>query len=414
MNAWSIARKDMRIFFQDRSAVLELLVLPLVFILIYVGVSSATGGGEEDTRILLPVANLDADGDKAAWLMERLEVEAGLRTIPVDLAEGRSQLDGGELDRLLTIPVGFSSDLSAGRQVSLGLKSAGNQPEEDRTVQLALEGVARDLSLEHQLLASLAQMAEMQGANPAAQLAFAPERVVSQARGQFEAARVRPLIAVSQIVPRSLGAREKSDFNPIQVSVPGMTVLFVFLTAQATARSIYQEKQTGSFRRLLAAPLSKPALLAGKMLPNLMTGLLQVVVVFGAAVLLFPLIGLERFSLGDQPMALALLVLVVVMCSTSVGVLIAALARTEAQIAGVSAVILWVAAFIGGSLVPLFLLGDALAALGRATPHGWANTAFYDVLVRGQGLAGISDGLLALLGFSALFFAIGVWRFEYR
>jgi ABC-2 type transport system permease protein len=193
-----------------------------------------------------------------------------------------------------------------------------------------------------------------------------------------------------------------------------MVVLFVFLTAQATARSIYDEKRTGSFRRLLAAPISKPALLAGKMLPNLLTGVLQVIVVFGTAMFVFPLIGLDRFSLGDQPLALALLVLAVVLCSTAVGVFIAAIARTEAQIGGISQALLWVMGFVGGSLLPLFLLSDTLAAIGRITPQGWANMAFYDILVRGYDLAAIADSLLALLAFTLAFSVFGMWRFEFE
>jgi ABC-type uncharacterized transport system permease subunit len=71
-------------------------------------------------------------------------------------------------------------------------------------------------------------------------------------------------------------------------------------------------------------------------------------------------------------------------------------------------------AFIGGSIMPLFLFNESLAMIGRYTPHGWANVAFYDLLVRGRDLAAISDALLALLGFTALFFGVGVWRFDFE
>jgi len=105
---------------------------------------------------------------------------------------------------------------------------------------------------------------------------------------------------------------------------------------------------------------------------------------------------------------------VIALCSTALGILIAALARTESQIGGLSATILWAMAFLGGSIVPLFLVSDLLAQIGRYTPHGWANVAFYDVLVRGSDLAGIGQALLALLGFTALFFAVGLWRFDFE
>jgi ABC-2 type transport system permease protein len=415
MNALSIALKDMQIFFKDRNAILALLVLPLVFILIFVGLGQAGAGGDEgDDRIPMPVVNLDPDGAMVETLLEQLNTAGGVKTALYGEAEAQAMMDEGEIFRLLTIPAGFSADMEAGRTATLLLTSASDDPDEDRTVTLAVQGVARNLSLLHQIIASLEQMGEMQAANPETEQAFTTERTIEQAESQFERSRTRPLVAVSQILPRSLGEREESEFNPVQVGVPGMTVLFVFLTAQATARSIHDEKRTGSFRRLLAAPLSKVGLLVGKMVPNLLTGILQVVVIFGVSALLFPLIGLDRLALGEHILALVLLVLVVVLCSTAMGVLIAAIARTEAQIGGISQALLWIMAFIGGSNVPTFLVSDALATIGRITPHGWANVAFYDVLVRGQGLAAVTDSLLALLAFSAVFFAVGVWRFEFE
>jgi ABC-2 type transport system permease protein len=150
------------------------------------------------------------------------------------------------------------------------------------------------------------------------------------------------------------------------------------------------------------------------MLPTLLISLVQIAVIFATARFIFPLVGLDAFQFGESPLALALLVLAVALCSTGLGVLIAALARTQAQIGGIAALILWVAALIGGSLMPLFLFSPFLASLSRLTPHGWANIAFFNVLVRGRGLADIGPALLALLGFTALFVGIGLWRFKFE
>ena len=78
--------------------------------------------------------------------------------------------------------------------------------------------------------------------------------------------------------------REETELSFAELAVPSMTVLFVFLTAQTTAQSIYDEKKIGSFRRLLAAPIGKGGLLSGKMLPNFLVVLIQVIVIFGVAI----------------------------------------------------------------------------------------------------------------------------------
>jgi ABC-2 type transport system permease protein len=51
--------------------------------------------------------------------------------------------------------------------------------------------------------------------------------------------------------------------------------------------------------------------------------------------------------------------------------------------------------------------------ISKVIPHYWANNAFLDLFVRGQGLADIMPSILVLLGFTVVFFAIGLWRFDF-
>jgi len=169
----------------------------------------------------------------------------------------------------------------------------------------------------------------------------------------------------------------------------------------------------GSFRRLLAAPISKPTILLGKVVPNFITGLTQIIVLFGTGVFVLPLLGLDSMALGNDPLALVVVSLTILLCSTGLGVLISGIARTEAQISGVSQVVLWIFGFAAiwmdqiGSISPFDVISKLI-------PHTWANGAFLDLFVRGQGLADIVPSVLVLLGFTLAFFAIGLWRFDYR
>jgi ABC-2 type transport system permease protein len=261
------------------------------------------------------------------------------------------------------------------------------------------------------LIAGFRHMADMQAAASPPQQAFTADIIVEQAQSQFVRAQTDPLLGVEESWPASL-LEDKDDINPLNVTVPGFAVLFIFLTAQTTAQSIYEEKKVGSFRRLLASPISKATILAGKMTPNFVTGLAQTVVLFGTAVFVLPLLGFEPMALGNDPLALVLVCLLVLLCSTSLGVLIAAIARTEGQISGLSQVVLWVLGFVGVLLIDMPLTG-ILDTMKQLIPHYWASAAFVDLFVRGQGLADIGPSLLALLGFTVAFLAVGLWRFEF-
>jgi len=221
------------------------------------------------------------------------------------------------------------------------------------------------------------------------------------------------LLGLQEIWPEHLLEQDEQELNPLNVYVPGFAVLFIFLTAQTTAQSIYEEKKTGSFRRLLAAPINKLTILVGKMAPNFIIGLIQIVVLFGAGVCLFPVIGLDSMALGNDPLALVLVCLIVLLCSTSLGVLIAGIARTEAQISALSQVVLWIFGFAAIWLDKIALTSP-FDIVSKLIPHTWANGAFLDLFVRGQGLTDIVPSVLVLLGFAVAFFAVGLWRFDYR
>lgn len=414
----SIAWKDLLILFKDRNALIGAFLLPIVFIVVYLGVSGLSGGGrggdDGTTRVALVVVNDDPGGATAESLIENLGRQADIAVTQYPEADARAKLEAREIERMLVIPAGFSADVAAGRQAALRLVNDSLDYGSNEAILMAVGGVTATMSLEQQIVASLERLGEMQRANPSFDPSRSAELAVPLARRQFETSRDRPLIVVVESQPASLGGKEEVEISGVQLGVPGFAVLFIFLTAQITARSIYEEKKTGTFRRLLAAPLGKWRMLIGKLIPNFVVVVLQAVFLFAAGMFLLPLMGLDALRLGNDIPALVLLVLSIALCCTTLGILIAAIARTEAQIGGIAGLVLWVLAFLGGSFIPLFLINESMATIGQITPHYWAVTGFYDLLTRGQGLPAVLDSILVLLGFSAAFFTIGAWRFEFE
>ena len=415
MKALSIAYKDLQIFFKDRGSVILLVLLPLLFVVVLSGALGSIGQSQEkDTRTPLPVVNLDG-GTTAQTLLNGIDKAGGVRVEPYTEAEAATALDEAQIPFVLTIPQGFTADVDAALPTTLRFVV---HQDADRTkaeaVRLVIEGVTRDMSLQIQLLAALEQMGQMQAGSLEAAEAFSVDRMQAQAMSQFESASIQPLVDVVQKVPgQEVERQEDEGLTLADVAVPGIAVLFVFLTAQNTARSIFDEKQVGSFRRLLAAPMSKATILIGKMLPNFVMGLVQLAVIFAFGIFGMKALGLTPITLGKSPLAVILVAAVLSLCSSAFGILLAALARTPNQIGGLSSLLLWVMGLLGGAFVPLFLLERFLGPVPKIVPHYWANHALTNLMVRGLGLADITLDLLVLLGFTALFFGIGLWRFDF-
>jgi len=100
--------------------------------------------------------------------------------------------------------------------------------------------------------------------------------------------------------------------------------------------------------------------------------------------------------------------------ATGLGVLVAALARTEAQVGGLTVLLLLTLSALGGCFVPRLVMPGWLKAAGLITPHAWALDGYQDLLVRGYGLVEVLPKVGALAVFALVFFAIGVWRFRFE
>ena len=413
MNSLSVALKDLQIMVKDRGTLFQLFILPLLFILVFSGALSAIG---ESEAVTLPtLALVDQDGGSAAQsLTEKLVLDGSLTIQAASAVEAQSLLDENKIIGFLTIPNEFTASLQNSSPVDLVITTGSeSNSQKVESARLVLESIAAEMTLESQIIASLNQMGAMQANAPEEYQVFDTERVLAQAHSQFETSQTRPLIEVKQSTPH----QDSEQVNAVDLSqsaVPGFTVLFVFMAAQTTARSIYEEKKIGTFRRLVAAPLNKVELMIGKILPNFIIALVQILVIFAFGSVGMRLLGLTPMPVERSPLGLILVAIVLALCSSAFGIAIAGIARTENQIGGLSTLLLWGMGLLGGSLIPLFILDRFLGYIPMIVPHYWANRAFDDLLIRGLGVANIALDLGVLLAFSLVFFVIGLWRFDYE
>jgi ABC-2 type transport system permease protein len=414
MKTISIALKDLQILFKDRGALFQLFILPLLFIMVFSGALSAIGGGSEEQATLPNLGVVDLDGGEAAmFLLNKIQEDGSFSVQSLTVSDVQSQLDENKVVAVLTIPAGFTGGVQGSTPVTLVIATGKNaDPQIVEAMRLVVESIAADMTLESQIIASLQQMGDMQATAPEQFQVFSTQRVLAQARSQFETAQVRPLIKIVQSVPQQEEREETPDLS--LSAVPGFTILFVFLAGQTTARSIYDEKKVGSFRRLSAAPINKVQLLVGKILPNFIIALIQIAVIFAFGAFGLKAMGLTPLPIGRAPIGAILVAILLALCSTAFGILIASLARTENQIGGISTLLLWGMGLLGGCLVPLFILERFIGPFAMIVPHYWANKALDDLLIRGLGLADIYLSLVMLGVFSLIFFAIGLWRFDFE
>jgi ABC-2 type transport system permease protein len=418
MKMLSITLKDLQVFLKDRGAVIMLFILPFIFIVALAVVSQGArvgSGSGEVKKLNLVVVNGDQDGKFAQAILDSVESTGKFAIVNQDQALTEKQLNQSTIRQALFIPANFSSDIEAGKQVSLRLEVHPVSDEASlMAVERAVNRAARDVMTMAYLNKGLEQMAAMQAGDPQSEAAFSQERIQQQIAQQAAQAAQRPLIKVVEVNPAKTEGEETTFPTYSQYIVLGMAVMFVFLGAQNTAASIFKEKKLGSFRRLMAAPISKAGLLGGKLLPNLVLSLVQIAVILFTGGYLIQFFGVEPLDFSSDPLGLAIIALATALCSTSLGIFIASLVKTEAQVGGLSSVLLFVAGLLSGSFIPLFLMAPFFENIGRFMPQYWANQAFFGLVFRGQSLLEVWPNIVALLVFTVVFFGIGLWRFKFE
>ena len=118
-------------------------------------------------------------------------------------------------------------------------------------------------------------------------------------------------------------------------------------------------------------------------------------------------------SWGERPLLLLPILACTSLAATSLGLLVATSVRTDSQVSSYSNLIVISLAGISGCFVPREWMPDVMKSVSLITPHSWSLIAYLETLSNPQPeIAVIAKSCLLLLGFSAVFFAIGCVRFR--
>ncbi|MBI5070933.1 MAG: ABC transporter permease [Deltaproteobacteria bacterium] len=361
----AVVLKEFRQTLRDRRIMFMLVAAPLIQTILF-----GFAVDFDVDRVPTAVADLDRSAESRAQarrlladgtLRERLRVRSA--------TEADRMLDEGRAAAALVLPPGFGADAAAGRTARAQLLVDGTDP-----VRAGAAGSAAG----------------------GAFAVSAAERVAARAGGAAPGGVV--------LTPRVL-------YNPrLQTAVyivPGiLAMLLVVVTTIVTAMGLSREREMGTMEQVLVTPIRPFVLLAGKMTPFVVIGLLDVLLALTAMSWIFavPLRG---------PFLVLLLGSVLYLCSTlGVGLLVSTVSATQQQ------------SFLGGFLfvLPAALLSGIMTPI-RAMP-GWLQLAtwgnplrFYaelmrGVLLRGSGFAEMWVQLLVLAAYGTFILSLATARFR--
>ncbi len=407
--ALAVAVKEIQVFSKDRIWMITMLVIPLA-----VGAmnSAMQGGGSGDIHLPVIAVNQDAGayGESIAKIMTNIE-QIDLRTSNTPAA-AEEQVRAGQALAAVIIPADFTQRIDDYQATEITVVLDPAQAEYGRIISTIMDEVAGALAIQGEIRYGIREVL----ADTSPDVAANPE-LARAAQAQTEGVLFTQLQRMEKDAPIEVqketleGKQVLVWDNVFSIILPAWTVMFAFFIVPALSTQLLTEKEIGTLRRLVAAPLPRSALIGGKALAFLLIVILQVVVLFSIGAIFMDM------PLGESPLALILTTLALGLTATTLGMLIASLARSISQASSIGMLIVFVLGFLSGSMSPQnppYRGEGFMATVSGLIPQSQAQMAYQTVMFQNGGVADILPQLAYLFGLSLLFFVIAVWRFRYE
>jgi ABC-2 type transport system permease protein len=428
--------KELLLLRRDRSALLVLFAMPavLVLVLTLVQENALKTIGEGETRIVFVNNDAGGIGRKIERLLGQADGVTLVTRIDGEIPDAEAAIAAvaqGDFQLCLVVPAGMTATLKARALASarqaLAFETGGHAPETTPSTELnayfdptALGGfrsAVRHLlqlllltieveekiaaltellpqKMQHHLQTRLGDMAEQVPIDETAlQMQWDPSPLVLL--------NDRPATYDHSIQPA----------NAVQQNVPAWSLFGVFFVVLPMAGSFIKERLCGVEQRMLTLPVAYPVLLAGKIVAYMLICAAQFGLILCIGKWLLPLLGSDPFEIGTEPGSVALVAMSAVLAATGYGILLGTVINSYEQAAMFGPISIVVAAAIGGIMVPVYVMPEAMQSLSVISPLAWGQNAFQILFVRGGGLKAVLAQVAALWGFALACLGVAWWWF---
>jgi ABC-2 type transport system permease protein len=395
---WILAAKDLLQLTKDRASLVWLIALPLLLMSLLGSLVSSVTSNAGSITATLPVITQDG-GPGAAALLAALRQTPSLKVeMRANIQTEEKQVRLGNEVGLLIIPRGFSAALATAHPAArvTYYTVPGNADLHATVASYSVQAVVQHLAWTTIISNAVTQAQEHGGghANPAL-----TSQIAAQASRQLAAA---PPVAI-----QTINATGRQTYGQDQ-TVPGYALMFALFGISAAAGSLLEEKESGTLKRLLIAPIPPLALLGGKALALFIQSLAQLSLLFVLGVLFF------KIDVGASPLALALLIVGTSLAATGLGMILVSFVTSQRQLRPLTTLVTLGFSAIGGSWFPISLEPQWLQNLSKISLNGWAMSGFNGLMLFEKGFMDVLPDILVLFAYGIVCFIVATRLFQFR
>jgi ABC-2 type transport system permease protein len=203
-------------------------------------------------------------------------------------------------------------------------------------------------------------------------------------------------------------------YNPDLVSrffmVPGvLALLLLVMTMILSSMAIVRETELGTMEQLLVTPLTPGAVIAGKLFPYALVGVIEFLSALAVVLFWF------HVPLRGSFWTLALLTAPFIICCLGLGLLVSTLSRTQQQAMMIAAfVFMMPQIYLSGFVFPIQNMPQIFQWVTYAIPLRYYVTILRGVFLKGAGVGVLWPQGLALVGLATLILVVARLRYRIR
>jgi ABC-2 type transport system permease protein len=420
----ALVRKDLKLFFNDRKAVIVGMAAPIILASFFGYLFGGQAGNTETSKVNVLV--IDRDGsDISRGLIAQLAADKTLDIKPSALDAAREAVRKGKATAAIVIPKDFGRDAGQALFTGTGKPELGVLYDPSHGVEMGMvkgilsgtvmQAVSKEMftgQSGQEMLAQVTNNPEVPAADrKALSDLLSGVREVNQQQRSASAAGQRErsggLNIPYQTQEEAITSGRDVQYNGYAHSFGGMGVQFILFMGLDVGIALLMLRQSGLWQRLRAAPLSRTMLLGSRTVSAALMAGFILVVLFTFARVVFGVRILGSFA-GFVGVCAALSLM-----TAAFGLMIAALGETVEATRGYSIMATLIMVMLGGAWVPTFIFPKWLQRVTVVVPTRWAMDGLDGMTWRGLGFSAAALPIAILLGFTLLFGAIAVMRFRW-
>jgi ABC-2 type transport system permease protein len=419
----ALIRRDLRLFFMDRRAMVMSFVAPIVIASFF---GYLFGGVTKENATKINVAAVDQDAsDLSGRVIAALAADQSLAVKARSLDEARERVRSGKDSVALVFPPGFGErapqalfrpdqrpeiavlfDPSHSTEVQVvrglltqhAMEVVSSQTMSQSYMDTAVRDLDRAMGLSaadkgalRNMLQEIGKWNQRQQANPSS--------TGTAARGFNLPYTMRE---------EPVTARKGTPYNSMAHSFAGMCVQFILFMGVDTGMVMLYQRRSGLWKRLRAAPLSRFMVIGSRATSSAIIAMIIMTVVFGFARVVFG-VKIEGSFAGFAGVCAAFALM-----TAAFGLLVAVAGKTPEATRGIAILVTLMLVMLGGSWVPTFIFPQWLQKATVAIPTRWAVDGLDGMIWRGLDFNAAVTPIAALLGFAVAFGALAIWRFQWE